>query len=164
MSYRQDVRVGVIGLGFGGRVVAPSFASTEGCTVVDVVSPRDDKAVAALCTRRDVDLISVDRVDAAQDHLAGCGATRRLRRRRRILRRRHCWRTWATALSNSLILRPERPVDPLRGHRHACPPSRQYSRLSTSRPRIHARRVGRIRSGCGRLCLGKNGSAFSSTS
>ena len=60
MSYAWDVRVGVIGLGFGGRVVAPSFARTEGCTVVDVVSPRDDKAVAALCSRRDVDLISVD--------------------------------------------------------------------------------------------------------
>jgi predicted dehydrogenase len=53
------VRVGVIGRGFGARVVAPVFAQTEGCRVVDVVSPRDGAAVAALCGRPDVDLISV---------------------------------------------------------------------------------------------------------
>jgi len=53
------VRVGVIGRGFGARVVAPVFASTDGCEVVDVVSPRDEAAVAALCARPDVDLISV---------------------------------------------------------------------------------------------------------
>jgi predicted dehydrogenase len=53
------VRVGIIGRGFGAKVVAPAFASTEGCEVVEVVSPRDDAAVAALCARRDVDLISV---------------------------------------------------------------------------------------------------------
>ena len=53
------MRVGVIGRGFGARVVAPVFEQTEGCEVVDVVSPRDEAAVAALCARRDVDLISV---------------------------------------------------------------------------------------------------------
>ena len=55
----QELRVGVIGRGFGGRVVAPTFDQTEGCRVVDVVSPRDEAAVAALCARNDVDLISV---------------------------------------------------------------------------------------------------------
>ena len=53
------MRVGVIGTGFGAKVVAPAFASTDGCEVVEVVSPRDEAAVAALCARRDVDLISV---------------------------------------------------------------------------------------------------------
>lgn len=53
------VRVGVIGTGFGASVVAPAFAANEGCDVVDVVTPRDDGAVAALCARADVDLISV---------------------------------------------------------------------------------------------------------
>ena len=53
------MRVGVIGTGFGSRTVAPVFAATEGCTVVDVVSARDDAGVAALCARSDVDLISV---------------------------------------------------------------------------------------------------------
>jgi predicted dehydrogenase len=51
------VRVGIVGTGFGARVVAPTF-SEAGLDVVDVVSPRDDAAVAALC-RRDLDLISV---------------------------------------------------------------------------------------------------------
>ena len=55
----DEVRVGVIGTGFGGSVVAPAFAATEGCTVVEVVTPRDDTAVAALCARDDVDLISI---------------------------------------------------------------------------------------------------------
>ena len=41
----QELRVGVIGRGFGGRVVAPTFDQTEGCRVVDVVSPRDEAAV-----------------------------------------------------------------------------------------------------------------------
>jgi predicted dehydrogenase len=54
-----DVRVGVIGTGFGGSVVAPAFSATEGCTVVDVVTPRNAEAVAALCVRDDVDLISI---------------------------------------------------------------------------------------------------------
>lgn len=56
---RAQVRVGVIGRGFGARVVAPVFAETEGCEVVDVVSPRDAAAVAKLCARDDVQLISV---------------------------------------------------------------------------------------------------------
>jgi predicted dehydrogenase len=55
----DEVRVGVVGTGFGATVVAPAFAATAGCTVVDVVTPRDDAAVAALCARRDVDLVSV---------------------------------------------------------------------------------------------------------
>jgi predicted dehydrogenase len=60
MTDEQTVRVGVIGRGFGARVVAPTFSKTEGCQVVDVVSPRDDRAVTKLCSRDDVDLISVD--------------------------------------------------------------------------------------------------------
>lgn len=55
----MTVRVGVIGTGFGARVVAPVFAETPGCEVVDVVSARDDAGVGALCERMDVDLISV---------------------------------------------------------------------------------------------------------
>jgi predicted dehydrogenase len=55
----DTVRVGVIGTGFGASTVAPAFEATDGCTVVDVVTPRDDAAVAALCARRDVDLVSV---------------------------------------------------------------------------------------------------------
>ena len=53
------VRVGVIGTGFGAAVVAPAFAAQDACTVVDVVTPRDDAAVARLCARRDLDLVSV---------------------------------------------------------------------------------------------------------
>ncbi len=53
------MRVGVIGTGFGARVVAPVFAETPGCEVVYVVSARDDAGVAALCERADVDLVSV---------------------------------------------------------------------------------------------------------
>jgi predicted dehydrogenase len=55
----DQIRVGVIGRGFGARVVAPAFDQTDGCQVIDVVSPRDEAAVAALCSRDDVDLISV---------------------------------------------------------------------------------------------------------
>src|SRR5262245_16609923 len=55
----DEVRVGLIGTGFGAQVVAPAFAAADGCTVVDVVTPRDDAAVAALCARDDVDLISI---------------------------------------------------------------------------------------------------------
>ena len=55
----MTVRVGVIGTGFGARVVAPVFAETDGCEVVEVVSARDDAGVANLCDRTDVDLISV---------------------------------------------------------------------------------------------------------
>ncbi|MGM7698963.1 Gfo/Idh/MocA family protein [Microbacterium sp. A84] len=52
------MRVGVIGTGFG-TTVAKAFERTDGCHVVDVVSPRDDAAVSALCARTDIDLISV---------------------------------------------------------------------------------------------------------
>jgi predicted dehydrogenase len=58
-SRGATVRVGVIGRGFGERVVAVAFDATDGCEVVDVVTPRDAAAVAALCVRKDVDLISV---------------------------------------------------------------------------------------------------------
>jgi len=53
------VRVAVIGTGFGGRVVAPAFAATEGCEVVDVVSARDDAEVRRAVQRPDADLVSV---------------------------------------------------------------------------------------------------------
>ncbi len=53
------VRVGVVGTGFGARVVAPVFAATPGCEVVDVVSARDAPAIDHLCRRPDVDLVSV---------------------------------------------------------------------------------------------------------
>ena len=49
----------VIGRGFGLQVVAPAYRSTEGFDVVDVVSPRDERAVDALIARDDVDLVSV---------------------------------------------------------------------------------------------------------
>lgn len=55
----RQVRVGVIGRGFGERVVAGAFKDTDDCEVVDVVSPRDQSAVARLCARSDVDLVSV---------------------------------------------------------------------------------------------------------
>ena len=47
MGRDGTVGVGVIGRGFGQTVVAPVFDETEGCTLVDVVSPRDDDAVRA---------------------------------------------------------------------------------------------------------------------
>jgi predicted dehydrogenase len=53
------VNVGIIGTGFGARVVAPVFAATEGCNVVDVVSPRNGAALIELVQRPDVDLVSV---------------------------------------------------------------------------------------------------------
>lgn len=53
------MNVGVIGTGFGSRVVAPVFDATDGCRVVGVVSARDDAAVTALVTRADVDLVSI---------------------------------------------------------------------------------------------------------
>lgn len=55
----MTVRVGVIGSGFGARVIAPVFSETQGCEVVDVVSARDDAGVARLCDRTDLDLVSV---------------------------------------------------------------------------------------------------------
>jgi predicted dehydrogenase len=53
------VRVAVVGGGFGARVVAPVFAATAGCEVVDVVSARDEAIVRAVVARADVDLVSV---------------------------------------------------------------------------------------------------------
>ena len=53
------MRIAVVGTGFGRRVVAPVFAATDGCEVVDVVSARDDDAVRAAVARPDVDLVSV---------------------------------------------------------------------------------------------------------
>jgi predicted dehydrogenase len=53
------VRIGIVGRGFGARVVTPVFAATDGCEVVDVVSARDDGAVRELCARTDLDLIAV---------------------------------------------------------------------------------------------------------
>jgi predicted dehydrogenase len=53
------VRIGVVGSGFGGRIVAPVFSATDGCEVLDVVSARDDAVVRALVGRDDVDLVSV---------------------------------------------------------------------------------------------------------
>lgn len=55
----MTVRIGVIGTGFGARVVAPVFAATPGCEVVEVVSARNDADVANLCDRPDLDLVSV---------------------------------------------------------------------------------------------------------
>jgi predicted dehydrogenase len=55
----MTVNVGIIGTGFGSRVVAPVFAATEGCGVVEVVSARDDAGVVALCENADVDLVCV---------------------------------------------------------------------------------------------------------
>jgi predicted dehydrogenase len=52
------LRIGIIGTGFGARVVAPVFAETDGCEVVGVVSARDAAGIAELC-RRDLDLVSV---------------------------------------------------------------------------------------------------------
>jgi len=51
------MKVGVIGTGFGGRVVAGAFEAS-GCQVTDVVTARDHDAVRGLC-RSDVDLISI---------------------------------------------------------------------------------------------------------
>jgi predicted dehydrogenase len=51
------LRIGVVGAGFGSRVVAPVFRQI-GCDVVDVVSARDAAAVAALC-RSELDLVAV---------------------------------------------------------------------------------------------------------
>ena len=55
----MTVTVGVIGTGFGARVVAPVFAETGGCRVVDVVSARDEAGIAALCDDADLDVVCV---------------------------------------------------------------------------------------------------------
>ena len=59
MSTTATVGIGIVGRGFGQRIVAPVFAETDGCEVISVVSPRDDEAVAALYADRDVDLVAV---------------------------------------------------------------------------------------------------------
>jgi predicted dehydrogenase len=56
-SVRRPLRVGIIGTGFGGRVVAGAFQASH-CEVTGVVTPRDEDAVRALC-QSDVDLISI---------------------------------------------------------------------------------------------------------
>ena len=53
------MKVVVIGTGFGARVVAPAFEAADGCEVVEVVSPRDDEAIAEATARPEVDLVSV---------------------------------------------------------------------------------------------------------
>ena len=53
------MKVAVVGTGFGARVVAPAFAETAGCEVVEVVSPRDNEAVQRAIERADVNLVSV---------------------------------------------------------------------------------------------------------
>lgn len=55
----MSIRIGVIGSGFGAKVVAPVFANTPGCEVVEVVSARNTAGAAMLCDRDDIDLISV---------------------------------------------------------------------------------------------------------
>jgi predicted dehydrogenase len=63
------VRVGVIGTGFGGRVVAGAF-EVNGCRVTEVVTARDAEAVRALC-RSEVDLVSIHSPPFLhQDHVA----------------------------------------------------------------------------------------------
>ncbi len=54
---RRPLRVGVIGTGFGGRVVAGAYRSA-GWDVSDVVTARDPAAVRSLC-RSDIDLVSI---------------------------------------------------------------------------------------------------------
>ncbi len=54
---RRRLRVGVIGTGFGSRVVAGAFRES-GCDVVDVVTARDPSLVRSLC-RSHVDLVAV---------------------------------------------------------------------------------------------------------
>lgn len=53
------MRIGIIGTGFGQSGMAAAFGRTDGCEVADVVSPRDLDAVRSLCTRTDIDLVSV---------------------------------------------------------------------------------------------------------
>jgi predicted dehydrogenase len=53
------MKVGIIGTGFGARVVAPCFSGTAGVSVAEVVSPRDAGAVRKLYARRDIDLVCI---------------------------------------------------------------------------------------------------------
>ena len=59
MTADPALGVAVIGTGFGARVVAPTFAATEGVEVVAVVSARDEAAVAAAVSDPRVSLVSV---------------------------------------------------------------------------------------------------------
>lgn len=54
---RHPFRVGIVGTGFGSRVVADAFRES-GSEVVDVVTARDQAAVRSLCRSR-LDLVSV---------------------------------------------------------------------------------------------------------
>jgi predicted dehydrogenase len=56
-SVSRPMRVGIIGTGFGSRVVAGAFRDS-GCEVTDVVTARDGAAVRSLC-RSDIDLVAV---------------------------------------------------------------------------------------------------------
>jgi hypothetical protein len=53
------IRVGLIGTGFSRRVAAPVDTETDGFALADVVNPRDEAAVRALCRRDDLELISI---------------------------------------------------------------------------------------------------------
>jgi predicted dehydrogenase len=55
----RPIRVGVIGTGFGARVVAPAFAVLGGVSIDEVVSARDQAGVKSLCSRPEVDLMCV---------------------------------------------------------------------------------------------------------
>jgi predicted dehydrogenase len=59
MTTSPALGVAVIGTGFGARVVAPTFAATEGVEVVAVVSARDEAAVATAVSDPRVSLVSV---------------------------------------------------------------------------------------------------------
>lgn len=59
MTVSAALGVAVIGTGFGARVVAPTFAATEGVEVISVVSARDEAAVAAAVKDPRVGLVSV---------------------------------------------------------------------------------------------------------
>lgn len=53
------IRVAVIGGAFARTGIAPAYGRNERYRVVDVVSSRDSSAVAELCARGDIDLVSV---------------------------------------------------------------------------------------------------------
>ena len=59
MTAPAALGVVVVGSGFGARVVAPTFAATEGVEVVALVSARDDAAIAAAVADPRVGLVSV---------------------------------------------------------------------------------------------------------
>lgn len=53
------IRVAVIGGAFARTGIAPAYGRNDRFRVVDVLSSRDPVAVAELCARRDIDLVSV---------------------------------------------------------------------------------------------------------